>query len=153
LIDLFHRGGVDIKWNGLMPLRFTDLTEYRQQQSGTYRIRKDGNNYFYEEKVKIIVDKCGLEEMAKEQFTTPGDPNWAPRYKFDLIPRNTEDFLKMLAYQRTDTKSPFTHDRICTVAKPWGRVTPSRSKLVTTTYLGTKSRKKLGYLCVEKKRW
>ena len=124
------------------PLRFTGLGEHQQQQSGTYRIRKEGDNYFYEEKVELIVDKCGLEEMAKEQCTTPGDPNWAPRFKFDLIPRNTEDFHKMLIYHQTDPEAPFTHDRVCTMARPWGRETLAGSKLVTTTYLGDSKVKK-----------
>jgi len=109
--------------------------ELQEQQSGTYRIRKDGDNYIFEENVKVIVDEHGLEEMAKELFITSGDPNWAPRYKFDLIPRSTQDFFEMLAYFQTNTKTPFTHDRLCTVAKPWGRVTLAGRKLVITTYL------------------
>lgn len=125
-----------------MPLRLTGLAEQQEQQSGIYRIRKDGDFYIFEEKVKIIVDDFGREEMVKEQFTSPGDPSWAPRYGFDLIPRQTEDFHKMLDYHQTDAKSPFTHDRICTVAKPCGRVTLSGSKIVTTTYLGDHKIKK-----------
>ena len=125
-----------------MPLRLTGLAEQQEQQSGIYRIRKDGDFYIFEEKVKIIVDDFGREEMVKEQFTSPGDPSWAPRYGFDLIPRQTEDFHKMLDYHQTDAKSPFTHDRICTVAKPRGRVTLSGSKIVTTTYLGDHKIKK-----------
>ena len=133
-------GFADAFWT---PLRFTrGFREHQEQQSGTYRIRKDGENFIYEEKVKIIVDECGLEEMAQEQCTTPGDPNWASRYKFDLIPRNTEDFRKMLIYHQEDPEAPFTNDRVCTMAKPWGRVTLSGSKLVTTTYLGDNKVKK-----------
>ena len=125
-----------------MPLRFTGLAEQQERQSGTYRIRKDGDFYIYEEKLKVIVGDFGREEIAKEQFTSPGDSLWAPRYRFDLIPRQTEDFHKMLVYHQTDAESPFTHDRICTVAKLWGRVTLSGSKLVTTTYLGDNKIKK-----------
>lgn len=125
-----------------MPLRFTGLQEYQEQPSGTYRIRKDGDKYFYEEKVKIIVDETGREERAKEQFTSPGDPNWAPRYKFDLIPRNISDFHEMLVYHQINPKSAFTHDRICTVAKPWGRITIAGTKLTTTTFLGDNKVKK-----------
>ena len=125
-----------------MPLRLTGLAEEQKQQSGIYRIREDGEFYIYEEKVKVIVDGSGIDEKPKEQFTSPGDPLWAPRYRFDLIPRQTEDFHEMLDYHQTDAEAPFTHDRICTVAKPWGRVTLSGSKLVTTTYLGDNKIKK-----------
>ena len=125
------------------PLRFTGLADdHQEQQSGTYRIRQDGDNSFYEEKVKIFVDDFGREEIATEQFTSPGDPSWATRYKFDLIPGNTEDFHQMLVYHQTDDRAPFTHHRICTVAKPWGRVTLSGSKLVTTSFLGDNKVKK-----------
>ena len=133
-------GFADAFWT---PLRCTrGFREHHEQQSGTYRIRKDGEKFIYEEKVKVIVDECGLEEMAKEQCITPGDPNWASRYKFDFIPRNTEDFRKMLIYHQADPEAPFTNDRVCTMAKPWGRVTLSGSKLVTTTYLGDNKVKK-----------
>ena len=124
------------------PLRFTGVVDQQEQQTGTYRIRQDGDNYFYEEKIPIVVDEFGQEKMAKEQFAIPGDPQWATRYKFDLIPRNTEDFHQRFVYHQTDDRSPFTHDRICTVAKPWGRVTLSGSKLVATTFLGDNKVKK-----------
>ncbi|KAJ7323124.1 arylamine N-acetyltransferase 1 [Desmophyllum pertusum] len=122
----------------LTPLRFSGLPQ--KQQSGIYRIRKDRENYFFEEKVKIIVDEFGHEEMAKERFLT--EPGWAPRYKFDLIPRTTGNFHERLLYHQTDTRSAFTHDRICTMAKPWGRVTLSGSKVITSTYLGDNKVKK-----------
>ena len=97
-----------------LPLRFTGLQEHQEQQSGTYRIRKSGDDHIYEEKIKIIVDKTGKEEIAKEQFTSPEDPRWVSRYIFDLIPRKTEDFFEMLEYHQTNVDSPLTRDRICT---------------------------------------
>jgi len=125
------------------PLRFRGLGEHQEQTSGTYRIREDGDDdYFYEERVKTNVDELGREAMAKEHFSTPGDPNWVPRYKFDLIPRKTEDFLKMLTYHQTCPSARFNHGLICSLAKPWGRVTLSGSKLVTTKYLGDNKVKK-----------
>ena len=124
------------------PLHFTDLQERQEQKSGTYRLLKDGDSYIYEEKVQIIVDEFGRDKKAKEQFTSPGDPNWAPKYKFDLIQRNTEDFHERLVYHQTNAKSAFTHDRIVTLAKPWGRVTIAGTKLVTTTFLGENKVKK-----------
>ena len=125
-----------------LPLRFTGLQEHQEQQSGTYRIRKSGDDHIYEEKIKIIVDETGQEEIEKEQITSPEDPMWVPRYIFDLIPRKTEDFFEMLEYHQTNDKSPFTHDRICTMAKPWGRVTLSGHKIVITRFLGDNKVKK-----------
>ncbi|XP_078369605.1 arylamine N-acetyltransferase 2-like [Oculina patagonica] len=118
----------------LTPLRFSGLPDPQEQQSGIYRLRKDGDEFFYEEKIKIIVDELGREERAKEKFTT--DPEWAPRYKFDLIPRTVGDFHERLLYHENDERSPFTHDRICTMATPWGRISLSGSKVITSTYLG-----------------
>lgn len=125
-----------------LPLRFTGFAEIQEQTSGIYRIRRDGDCYFYEEKVKVIVDDLGREDVVAEKFICPSDPMWATRYKFDLIPRKTEDFQEMLEYHQTDTKSPFTHSRICTVAKPWGRISLSGNKLVTSRYLGDNKVKK-----------
>ena len=120
-----------------LPLRFTGLQEHQEQQSDTNRIRKSGDDHIYEEKIKIIVDETGQEETAKEQFTSPEDPRWVSRYIFDLIPRKTEDFFEMVEYHQKNVDSPYTHDRICTMAKPWGRV-----KIVITTFLGDNKVKK-----------
>lgn len=124
------------------PLRLSGLAEDQEQESGTYRIRKDGDFYMYEEKAKIIVNEIGREEVAKEPFGVPGDPMWATRYRFDRIPRKIQHYHKMLDYHQTDASSPFTHDRVCTIAKPWGRLTVLGNKLVTTTYLGGNKIKK-----------
>lgn len=124
----------------LTPLLIDCSADEQEQQSGTYRIRKDGDQYFYEEKVKTIVDEFGNEEKVKEKFIIEAE--WAIRYRFDLTPRKIEDFHERLIYHQTDPKSPFTHDRICTLAKPWGRLTLSENKLITSTYLGDNKVKK-----------
>jgi len=70
----------------MTPLRFSGSADPQEQQSGVYRIRRDGDGYFVEEKIKIIVDNSGREQVvAKEAFAT--DADWAPRYKFDVIPK------------------------------------------------------------------
>ncbi|XP_078371423.1 arylamine N-acetyltransferase, pineal gland isozyme NAT-10-like [Oculina patagonica] len=126
----------DVGFGGsyLRPIRFSALPDPQEQQSGIYRFRKDGDEFFYEEKIIIIVDELGREERVKESFTT--DPECAPRYKFDLIPRTVWDFYDKLRFHETDTRSPFTHDRICTMATPSGRITLAGSKVITSTYLG-----------------
>ena len=122
------------------PLPFSALPEPQEQQSGIYRIRKDGDEFLYEEKLRIIVNESDLEEMVREKITA--HPQWAPRYKFDLIPRTVGDFHGMLLYHQTDPSATFTHGRVCTMAMPWGRITLSGSKIVTTTYLGDNKVKK-----------
>ena len=99
-----------------------------------YRIRKDGDRYFYEEKIKTMVEEFGNEEKAKVNVTT--DNEWSPRCRFELIPRETHDFHEMLLFHQTNPESPFTHDRLCTMAKPWGRITLSGNNLTKSTYLG-----------------
>ncbi|KAL9973350.1 hypothetical protein ACROYT_G019793 [Oculina patagonica] len=117
------------------PLRLSGLLEGQVQQSGSDRIRKHGDQYIFEERIKIVLDEFGCEEGAKKLFSCEDNPGWVPRYKFDLVPKTIHDFHDMLLFHQTDPRSPFTHDRICTVAKPWGRITLSGNKLVTSTYL------------------
>ena len=81
-----------------------------------------------------MVEEFGNEEKAKVNVTT--DNEWSPRCRFELIPRETHDFHEMLLFHQTDPESPFTHDRLCTMAKPWGRITLSGNKLTKSTYLG-----------------
>ena len=119
--------------SSLTPLRFSDSSDPQERESGIYRIRKDGEEYWYEEKVKVVVNEFGHEEQSA---STHDEWEASHSYKFDLIPRAREDFNDMLLYHQTNPESPFTHDRICTMAMPWGRVTLAGSKLVTSTYLG-----------------
>ena len=119
--------------SSLTPLRLSDSPDPQERESGIYRIRKDGEEYWYEEKVKVIIDEFGHE---KQRASIDDEWEATPRCKFDLIPRTREDFNDMLLHHQTNPESPFTHDRICTIAKPWGRVTLVGSKVVTSTYLG-----------------
>lgn len=48
----------------------------------------------------------------------------------------------MLEFHQTNEKSPFTHDRICSLAKPWGRISLTGNKLTTTIYLDSNKVKK-----------
>ena len=117
----------------LSPLRLSDSPDPQERESGIYRIRKDGEEYWYEEKVKEIVDKFGHE---KQRASTHDEWEGTKKCKFDLTPKAREDFNEMLIHHQTNPESPFTHDRICSIAMPWGRVTLAGSKVVTSTYLG-----------------
>ena len=54
-----------------LPLRFTGLQEHQEQQSGTYRIRKSGDDHICEEKIKIIVDETGQEKWRRSDLQVP----------------------------------------------------------------------------------
>ena len=47
--------------SSLTPLRFTGTPDPQERESGIYRIRKDGEEYWYEEKAKVVVNKFGHE--------------------------------------------------------------------------------------------
>ena len=122
------------------PLPFADLTDPQEQRSGTYRIRKDGDIYVFEEKIKVIVDEMGNEKKEKEAALHGKPSEWVPRYQFDLIPRTSEDFHERLVFQQSDPR--FRRERLCTLPTPWGRVTIAGNKILTTKYLGDNKIKK-----------
>lgn len=57
---------------------------------------------------------------------------WKPAYRFTLQPHELSDFAAMCRYQQTSPESHFTRQRVCTLAKPTGRITLSDQRLITT---------------------
>ena len=55
-----------------------------------------------------------------------------PQYRFDLAPRELEDFREMCRYHQTSPESHFTHNTVCSLATPGGRVTIRGSVLIVT---------------------
>jgi N-hydroxyarylamine O-acetyltransferase len=53
-------------------------------------------------------------------------------YKFTLKPRKLEEFQEMCIYHQTSSLSPFTQRKICSLAKPNGRVTLTSQSLIIT---------------------
>jgi N-hydroxyarylamine O-acetyltransferase len=51
------------------------------------------------------------------------DGKWIERYRFSLQARRTEEFGPMCHFHQTSPKSPFTQRRICSLARPDGRIT------------------------------
>jgi len=66
----------------------------------------------------------GLEVMAEGR--------WRKEYAFTLQPRELSDFAGMCHYHQTSPESHFTRHRICSLAKPEGRLTLSDNKLLET---------------------
>jgi N-hydroxyarylamine O-acetyltransferase len=57
---------------------------------------------------------------------------WKSEYAFTLQPRELSDFARMCHYHQTSSESHFTHQRICSLATPEGRLTLSDNKLIET---------------------
>ena len=127
--------------NSVTPLRFKRFEQEPQEyetSNGIYRICKDGDMFSYEQKVRTIVDRDGHQVIANDLFTGVDylGVQWAKQYRFDLTPQTMDHYQKWCVFHETQPSSPFQQGRLCTLAKPWGRITLSREKLVTTTYLG-----------------
>ena len=58
---------------------------------------------------------------------------WRVQYRFTLTPRQFAEYEAMCHYQQTSPHSHFTQKRICTLARPDGRITLSDLRLIRTT--------------------
>jgi N-hydroxyarylamine O-acetyltransferase len=61
------------------------------------------------------------------------DSSWRLVYDFSPQPRALSEFADRCHYHQTSSKSHFTRNRICSMAKPDGRVTLSDMKLIITS--------------------
>jgi N-hydroxyarylamine O-acetyltransferase len=92
------------------PLRF-ELDLEQAQLDRLYRLKEIGS-------------RIHMEMM--------GDDIWKRQYSFVSQPRQLYDFAAMCHYHQTSPDAHFTRQRICTVARPDGRVTLSNLKLIET---------------------
>ena len=58
--------------------------------------------------------------------------NWKSQYRFTTQAQKLEDFVLMCNYHQTSPESHFTQKRLCTIAKPFGRLTLSDMCLIET---------------------
>ncbi len=70
------------------------------------------------------------ERFQLEKAVAEGE--WKRQYSFGLRPRRLEEFAGMCHYHQTSPESHFTQNRICTCARPDGRITLSGMKLILT---------------------
>lgn len=75
---------------------------------------------------------CFLEWQKEENRGADGD--WTEIYKFTYEPRCLEDFTEMCQYHQRSPCSVFFRKSLCTVLKPYGRLTYIGRKLVTITF-------------------
>lgn len=61
-----------------------------------------------------------------------GDDDPVPKYRFTLTPHVYADYAGMCAYHQTSPESPFTRQRVCTIATPEGRLTVAGMRLLIT---------------------
>jgi N-hydroxyarylamine O-acetyltransferase len=60
------------------------------------------------------------------------DGTWEKHYRFSLQPRSLAEFEPMCRYHQTSAESPFTQNRICTLATEEGRISLDGSRLIST---------------------
>jgi N-hydroxyarylamine O-acetyltransferase len=61
-----------------------------------------------------------------------GDGTEVPLYRFSEVARQLSEYVPMCEYHQTSPESSFTRRRICTVAKPDGRITLAGMRLIET---------------------
>ena len=89
-----------------------DNREVQVQENRSYQI-ENADNYFI------------LKEKKK-------NGEWITQYRFSLHPYVLSDYSGMCFYHQTSPESDFTKKRICTIAKPNGRLTLSNMHFIET---------------------
>jgi N-hydroxyarylamine O-acetyltransferase len=89
-----------------------DSREAQVQGERAYRIDEAGNYLLLQESI------AGSE--------------WKTQFRFTLKPHEYADYLQMCQFHQTSPESHFTRQRICSRAKPDGRVTLSDMRLIET---------------------
>ena len=72
-------------------------------------------------------DNCLILNERKEKS------DWKPQYRFTLKSSRLRDFEEMCNYNQTSPDSHFTQKRICSIARPNGRLTLSDRRLIETS--------------------
>ena len=101
------------------PLRLNDPGP-QEQDGSTYRIAMEGANHVL--------------------YRRDGSDDWTPQYWFTLEPRRLSDFAERCRFHQTSPGSHFTRNRICTLARPDGRITLSGLRLIESSPAGKTER-------------
>jgi N-hydroxyarylamine O-acetyltransferase len=84
----------------------------QHQQTGIYRIEQHGDTFIY------------LDQNEQGE--------WEIQYRFFLQPRQLSDYAASCEHVQTSPDSEFTHKRICSLARPDGRITLSERSWIET---------------------
>jgi len=109
---------VQLKENWLADVGFGD--SFLQPLQFGDRVQQQGIDHFE------IVNRKNRHIVYRQRQ----DCDWLPQYEFSLQPRDLHEFSAMCVYHQTSPKSSFTQKRICSIAKPDGRVTLSNDRLI-----------------------
>lgn len=114
MVLLEDRWLVDVGFGDLFqePL-LIDSRDIQPQRDRSYKIDEDGNYLLLNERKN-------------------GD-TWKTQYRFSLNSFELKDFSEMCIYHQVSADSMFTQKRICSIAKPKGRVTLSDMRMIETT--------------------
>jgi len=92
----------------------------------------------------LLIDKRDAQPQGEQVFRIAEEGNylllsgsnkesaWKAHYRFSLNPYELTDFEEMCRYHQTSQESNFTKRRICSLAKPNGRLTLSDMRLIET---------------------
>lgn len=75
------------------------------------------------------IDDDGCYLILKERKS---DGDWKAQYRFLLQSYELKDYAEMCRYHQTSPQSTFTQKRLCSLAKPYGRITLSDMRLIET---------------------
>jgi N-hydroxyarylamine O-acetyltransferase len=76
-----------------------------------------------------IVAADGRYQLQQRDLS---ETEWQSRYHFTLQPHAYADFAEMCHFHQTSPDSPFTKNRVCSLATAHGRLTLSGMRLITT---------------------
>lgn len=94
------------------PLRFVEGEEQDLPDGGAYRFDRDGD--------------------LRRLWRSDGEAGWQHVYSLTLIPRILDDFAGRCVELQTRPDSHFTQGAICSLARPDGRITLSRDRLIVS---------------------
>lgn len=92
----------------------------------------------------LLVDRRGVQVQGDRSYQiiddgdhlvlkeNKGDSHWNPQYRITLQPHMLADYVEMCHYHQTSPESMFTRRRVCSKARPDGRVTLSDMRLIET---------------------
>jgi N-hydroxyarylamine O-acetyltransferase len=124
----------------LVELEEPYLVDVGNGQSCREPLRIDGSDQSSAEGVSYRVGPHGSDLAL--WFSEAGS-EWKPRFLFDLEPRDRSAFAEMCRYHQTSPDSPFTRNRLVTLARADGRLTLAGTRLISAT-AGTRHERELG---------
>lgn len=74
----------------------------------------------------------GGYRVVDSQYQVLRNGEWQTDYHFELVPRELHEFGPMCDHQQFAPTSPFRKKKVCTLARPDGRITLTADRLIVT---------------------